>query len=594
MLDPRIYRAALLPVLLAVIVVAFSLENRPHAIGTTLVPDAFDARRSTQTLDELARRFPDRRPGGPGDDALAAEVTTRLRALRIFEVRTLRSQGATIDGERPLQTVVATRAGAPGPGLVVVAHRDAATAPGAPARAALSGTAALLELARAVSGGRLRRTVTFVSTSGGSGGSAGAAAAARSLPEPVDAVLVLGDLTGAAARRPFVVPWSGGLGAAPLRLRRTVESAVRAEAGADPGAARAVAQLSRFALPMTITEQGALLRRGLPAVTLQATGEAGPAPDAAVDPERLPRFGRAALRTLTALDNGPDLDGGVEAGLIARRKVVPLWAIRLLVGALLVPVLVAALDGLARLRRRREPVGAWTVWVIACAAPFALACLAARGLGATGLIAAAPGTPAPAGAVPLDAVAGVTAGALVLVGVLGWLVVRPAIARTAAVTGPADPPGAALAMMLVLGVAAVVVWIVNPYSAALLVAPLHLWAAAVNPTVRARLGRVGACALVGAALVPAALAAASVAAQLDLGPGAFAWAVVLLVAGGGAGVLGWLVASVVAGCGLASLLVALRPARTPAGAATAATTIRGPAGYTGPGSLGGTGSALRR
>jgi len=593
MLDPRIYRAALLPVLLAVIVVAFSLENRPRAIGTTLVPDAFDARRSTQTLDGLARRYPERRPGGPGDNALAAEVTTRLRALPTFEVRTLRSRGATIDGERTLQTVVATRAGAPGPGLVIVAHRDAATAPGAPARAALSGTAALLELARAVSGGRLRRTVTFVSTSGGSGGSAGAAAAARSLPEPVDAALVLGDLTGAAARRPFVVPWSGGLGAAPLRLRRTVESAVRAEAG-DPGAARAVAQFSRFALPMTITEQGALLRRGLPAVTLQATGEAGTAPGAAVDPERLPRFGRAALRALTALDNGPDLDGGVEAGLIARRKVVPLWAIRLLVGALLVPVLVVALDGLARLRRRREPVGAWTVWVIACAAPFALACLAARGLGATGLIPVAPGTPAPAGAVPLDAVAGVTAGALVLVGVLGWLVVRPAIARTAAVTGPADPPGAALAMMLVLGVAAVVVWIVNPYSAALLVAPLHLWAAAVNPTVRARLRRAGACALVGAALVPAALAASSVAAQLDLGPGAFAWAVVLLVAGGGAGVLGWLVASVVAGCGLASLLVALRPAHTPEGAATAATTIRGPAGYAGPGSLGGTGSALRR
>jgi len=73
MLNPRIYRAALLPVLLAVIVVAFSLENRPQAIGTTLVPDAFDATRAAADLDALAKRerFSERRPGGP--------VTERLR-----------------------------------------------------------------------------------------------------------------------------------------------------------------------------------------------------------------------------------------------------------------------------------------------------------------------------------------------------------------------------------------------------------------------------------------------------------------------------------------------------------------------------------
>jgi len=68
----------------------------------------------------------------------------------------------------------------------------------------------------------------------------------------------------------------------------------------------------------------------------------------------------------------------------------------------------------------------------------------------------------------------------------------------------------------------------------------------------------------------------------------------LLVAGGGAGVLGWLAASVIAGCGLASLLVALRPAPAPGTIGVPVASIRGPAGYVGPGSLGGTGSALRR
>ena len=40
MLDARIYRAALVPVLLAVIVCAFSLQDRPTAVTTTLAPDA--------------------------------------------------------------------------------------------------------------------------------------------------------------------------------------------------------------------------------------------------------------------------------------------------------------------------------------------------------------------------------------------------------------------------------------------------------------------------------------------------------------------------------------------------------------------------
>lgn len=595
MLDSRIYRAALLPIVLAVIVVAFSLENRPRAVATTLVPDAFDGARAARDVEALARRFPQRRPGDAGDEALAAQVAQRLRALRpSFEVSTVRTDGATIEGDRELQTVIATRAGAPGPGLAVLAERDAMTRPGAPAAAALSGTAVLLELARAVDGGRLRRTVTFVSTSGGSGGAAGLAAAADRLPRPVEGAIVLGDLASAAPRRPFVIPWSGGMGAAPLRLRRSVESAVRTETGADPGGARAAAQFARFALPMTATGQGELVRRGIPAVALQASGEAGPAADAALSTQRLRQFGRAALRTLTALDSGPNLAGGAEAGLVARRKVVPLWALRLLVGALLAPVLLLAVDGLARLRRRQEPVGAWVGWVLACAAPFALACLAARGLAASGLIAVAPRTPAPAGGVPFDTTAGVATVALALIGLLGWLVARPALARSAGVRGPADPPGAALAMIVVLSLVVTAVWVVNPYTAALLVAPLHLWAAAVSPAVRARVGRGGACVLVVLALVPLALATASVAAQLGLGPGALAWTVILLVAGGGAGVIGWLAASVIAGCGLASLLVALRPLRAQDRMPAPVAAIRGPAGYAGPGSLGGTGSALRR
>src|ERR671938_1571548 len=63
MLDARIYRAALVPVLLAVIVCAFSLEGQPQPITTTLAPDAFSGARAQRELADLAGEFPARRAG---------------------------------------------------------------------------------------------------------------------------------------------------------------------------------------------------------------------------------------------------------------------------------------------------------------------------------------------------------------------------------------------------------------------------------------------------------------------------------------------------------------------------------------------------
>ncbi|MCW3039469.1 MAG: hypothetical protein JWM31_1374, partial [Solirubrobacterales bacterium] len=74
MLDPRIYRASFLPVLLALLVVAFALQDRPRPIGTTIAPDAFVGETARVLLDGLARDFPDRRPGGVGDEALSRRV----------------------------------------------------------------------------------------------------------------------------------------------------------------------------------------------------------------------------------------------------------------------------------------------------------------------------------------------------------------------------------------------------------------------------------------------------------------------------------------------------------------------------------------
>jgi hypothetical protein len=593
MLDPRIYRAALLPVVLALIMAAFSLSDRPRPIGTTFKPETFSNERAMAELNDLARQFPARRPGDSGDAAMAARLAQELRSMRSYQVSTPTFDGETVDGKRTLTTVIARQVGQPGPGLVVVAHRDALHRG---ARAELSGTAAMMELARILRGGRLHRTVTFVSTSGGSGGLAGARDLVHRLTGTTDAVLVLGDVAGRTIRRPFVVGWSTGDGVANLQLRRTLEAALRT----NPGGSRATSQWARLAFPVTVSEQGPLAAADLPAALLSVGGERPPRPDDPVTSERMDSFGRAALRALTALDNGPDLAGpGSSHGLVTLRKVLPVWAVRLLVAALLLAPLLVTVDGLARVRRRHGPITPWLWWLVGMAAPLALALAFTWLLGFTGLLPATPPEPVAAGSIAFDGVARVGVCAAVLVAVLGWVVLRPAALRRAlqsererAQKRRFEGEGAGVALLVTWCALALVLWLTNPYAAALLVPGAHLLLAVVAPEVRLR--RALAVALVALAALPFVLVDLSIAGQLGLSPGGFAWFCVLLVAGGIVGPLGWAVWSLVLVSLLAAVLLALRGRAAEAEDDVTQVTMRGPLSYAGPGSLGGTESALRR
>jgi hypothetical protein len=590
MLDPRIYRAALLPVLLALIVGAFSLSDRPRPIGTTLQPDAFSKTRAMADLDDLSRRFPARRPGDSGDAAMATRLAATFRAMRSYQVSTPSFEGETADGMRQLTTVIARQVGQPGPGLVIVAHRDAL---GRGARAELSGTAAMLELARIVRGGRLHRTVTFVSTSGGSGGLAGARDLVDRLAGPTDAVLVLGDVAGQTVRRPFVVGWSTGDGVGSLQLRRTIEAAVRAEADTNPGGARATSQWARLAFGVTVSEQGPLVAADLRAALLSVGGERPPPANDPIVSDRMQSFGRAALRALTALDNAPDLAGpGSNHSLVTLRKVLPVWAVRLLVAALLLAPLLVTVDGFARVRRRHEDVVPWLWWLVGIAAPVAAALAFAWLMGFTGLLPATPPEPVAAGAIAFDGVARVAVGAVALVAVLGWVVVRPAVLRNAGVSGRLEGEGAGIALLAMWCALALVLWLTNPYTAALLVPGAHLLLAVVAPELRLR--RALAVGLVALTALPFLMVDISIAGQLGLSPGHFAWFSLLLVAGGVVGPLGWVVWSLLLSCLLAALLLALRGRPAAAADEPPPVTMRGPLTYAGPGSLGGTESALRR
>jgi len=594
MLNWRLYRAAFVPFLFALLIAAFSLTPRALPLTSTLAPDAFSGSSALSEATSLAAEFPSRRAGSSGDQALAARISEILKGLGGtagggFSVHTHRFQARTIDGERSLTTVIAQRPGSTNASpIVILAHRDALRRG---SRAEMSATAALLELARVFATRETRRTIVLVSTSGGSGGDAGAADFAANFNGPLDAAIVLGDLAGTDSRKPFVVPFSDGYGSAPIQLQRTLAGAISQETGSDPGAPSALGQLAHLAFPVAGGEQGPLDANGLPAVLVQASGERGPTASEPVSAERLQGLGRAVLSSVDALDTAPDVPHALQTGVLIERQVLPAWAVRLLVGTLLLGPLLVAVDAFARLRRRHEPVGRWTLWTLACALPFLLCGLFAFLLG---LIGAVPATPVLPTSAPLDGAA--TRAVLVVALGLGlaWLV-WPALLRRLGLSVRPSSEAAGLAMLLVLLAICVVVWAVDPFTALLLLPALHLFLVIASPELRPR--PLGALALVAGALLPLVLLITFYAHQLGLGPFEVAWTGVLILAGGHVGVLGALVWSLAFGCLVAGAMLALTgSAPLPGLGADFGTriTVRGPRSYAGPGSLGGTESALRR
>jgi hypothetical protein len=614
MLNGRLYRVAFVPFLFALAIAAFSLGSRPQPYTSTLAPDAFEGAPAFAELQRLARDFPRRRPGSHGDEALGRYVAQKLEGLGGtagggFSVHTYRFAAQTIDGERTLSTVVAQRPGSTSAApILILAHRDAAAGGSA---AELSATAALLELARVFAARETKRTIVLASTSGGSGGDEGARQLLAQLPAiggtaapgggggSFDAAIVLGDLAGAKQRPPFVVPFSNGLGSAPLELQRTVDEAISTQAGIDPGAPSTLGQLAHLAFPMTVGEEGVLNAAGVPAVLVQVSGERGPSPVEAVGQERLEGLGRAVLSAVDALDTAPDVSQAMQTSVLLQHKTLPAWALRLLVLTLLLPPLVAALDGLARARRRRLPVGRWALWTLSCALPFFVCAVFAYVLGWLGVLGVAPPAPVLPSALPFDGRAATAVVAVALTFALAWLLWGVLVRRLRWSVRP-DPEVAGLSMLLVLLPVGVLAWLGNPFTALLVLPAAHLWLLFAEPE-RLALGpaarRAVALALVAVGVLPLALLIVFYAHQLGLGVGDVAWTGVLLLAAGPVGLLGAVLWSLAFGSAAAAVMIAVWPSSPPLEVRDGGrvdVTIRGPLSYAGPGSLGGTESALRR
>ena len=474
----RLYRGTWLLVGIPLLIAAFSVHKAgPLPPPTIALPASFDGPSAVTLASELARLYPDRAPGSAG--AVGAEQWVRDQltpyGLRV-EPERFRADVPGL-GERTLVNQVVTVPGRSPDEIAILAHRDDdGTGPGANNNA--SGIAALIQLAgsygpRAI---RPQHTLVFVATDGGAFGDLGARHFAQGHPGRIVAAVSLDTL--ASNGRPRLALIGNEPRLASPGFVETAAQRVLEQAGRRPEHPGALAQLVDLGFPFTLHEQGPLLAQGIPALTLTTGGERPP--NAFADqPERLNRvrlveLGRAAQQLLRWLDAGAELAPGTARYVYFGPRVLPGWAIELVLLAALLPFLVSAVDLFARCRRRHIPltpalrsyrsrVGFW-LWAAILFELFAL----------IGLWPSAPSVPLPLDAAPATdwPVIGVLALAF-LVG-LGWLVTRARLMPRGPVSATEQLAGAAAAL-LALAVVSLLVVATNPFALIFLLPSLHAW-----------------------------------------------------------------------------------------------------------------------
>ncbi|HWH13153.1 MAG TPA: hypothetical protein VNT51_00285, partial [Miltoncostaeaceae bacterium] len=550
MLNARLYRTAWLVAAVAVVVALLTLSPRAVAPEPE-VPPAVDGAVARQLADNLQGFAPSRPPGTPlTEDRSARWVQNRLEQLPGARDAVRRQEFSARAGGRMLQMVnvylalPGARDGVQRPGLLVVAPRD--TPAGVEGRA--SSTALLLELARLWSTSTHRRPLLFVSTSGSTVGNAGTRwFLSRFSDFKIEAAVVLDGLGEGDGP---VHAWAGGRDSAQaLELEALARSAIT-RAGAEPAEVPGLwGQLLRLAVPQTFGEQGPFIAHGVPAVTLSSRPDGPPTAAPVPDAERLARAGNIALGLLGGLDEVEDVGGPSAAVVLADKDMRP-GVLRIVLLLLALPLLVAAVDALARLRRAGVRISPGLRAVAWRGAPLVAAAVLLHLLALAGLLPApsAGAPPLPADA-PLDALGGLAV-ALALVGAVGvFLLAR----RRARATGAA-PASEAASGLVALAALVLAAWAVSPW---LLVLALPAAHAVLVATVAPRRWQLAA--LAAAALLPLVALCVSVGDQLDRNPVWAAWYLVATSAAGARGLVSGVLLVALAACiWSVAALVALR------------------------------------
>ena len=478
----RLYRGTWLLVGIPLLVAAFSVHKpNPLPAPQPALPASFDGTEAVALAAELARLYPDRVPGTAGAAGARDWVREQLAPYGLKVVPDRFRADLPGLGTRTLVNQLVVVPGKSADEIVVMSHRDDdGRGPGANNNA--SGIAALIQLARsygstvgAQSVGP-QHTLVFVATDGGAFGTLGARRFAETHRGHVVAAIDLAALASHGPPRVVLAGLEPRL-ASPAFVE-TAAQLVLEQAGQRPAHPNPLAQLVDLAFPYTLHEQGPLLAHGMPALTLTSGGERPPAAffdrPGQLDTVRLAQLGRSAQQLLRWLDFGAELAPGTARYVYFGPRVLPGWAIELVLLAALLPFLLAAVDLFARCRRRHIPLtpalrsyrsraGFW-LWVVVLFELFAL----------LGVWPSAPAVPLPPDAPPGTdwPIGGLIV--LLVLALLGWLVTRQRLTPQRPVSATEELAGTTAAL-LALAVVALLVVATNPFALVFLLPSLHAW-----------------------------------------------------------------------------------------------------------------------
>jgi hypothetical protein len=417
-----------------------------------------------------------------------------VRKLHVLDTGPAQARfAARVPGEPApvaMSNVIAYRPGRSPQIIAVILHRDGSTGGDA------AGTGLLIQLARTFVDMPRDRGLVLVSTDGGTTGGQGAAAfgGTWALRSRIVAAVVLDRVaapSGTALR--IVVRSDTTRGTSPT-LYSTARDGVDAFYGTPAREAGFYDQLSGYAIPYATREQGPLIARGVPALTLTA-GDAGDnIPLSGLDAAQLGRVGGAAANIVAELNSAVTVETGGEPALFLSGKVLRGWLAQVTIALLLVPFVVCVLDIVARLRRRRISLGpAIRALGLRVAAWFAaLATLWVEAIVPGGLM------PRFDTAALRGETGATTAGILLAagVGLLVWRFgSRPRLLREPGVSGSDRTSGLAGGLVGML-FATILLTAVDPFTLIVLLPAAHLW---LWIPASSRLGRQGmlACYLAG-------------------------------------------------------------------------------------------------
>ena len=569
MVDPRIYGLSFIPVLLALVVLMFSVEPipEPAAVPESFASD-FDGRRAGAAARRLVQAAPARTPGSSGDADAADAVADRFGEIGTGTVAEQPYEGRFDGDDVELTNVLLTLPGNSSRTVVVVAARDAGRGSGATSSAAATGT--LLELADNLGSRSHEKTIVLVSADGGAEGASGMREFLESYPtlDLVDAVIVVAGPGPSDPAEPHVLAWSTDASSSSAGLIETAKGVVTEEADLPAGQGSFLANVFRLAIPSGLGSEAVAVSEGVDAVAISGVGERSPDPSedtvADISDETMGKLGNAVLALVLAIDGA---DSGLAHGpgvhLTLAGNLIPGWAIALLAVTLLLPALTASIDGMARAARRREPAAGSLLWASSRALPFLAALALAYLLALVGI--------APDPEFPFDP--GLYGFGWRSAGVMVALVA--AFASVAILLRPfALPPvpareTLATALGVVASVSVLGIWLVNPYLGLLCVPLAHVWLLAARPVSPA--STAGTIAGIVLALVPLGAAVIHLASRMDLGA-EVPWILVLMVTGGQIGFLQAFFGCIVAGgvLGLLALAVPRAQARSTRGNALGA------------------------